>query len=181
MRAAIASLERRLDDAEGKARAADVAATRAEARRVSAEERLLFEKTAAEARVLEVQSLLDAATEKHAAELALERTRVSASEKDAEALRAKIISLEGDLLESRRPTPAEDHMATPGLAPFAFPLVPPALEKEVPGENAKQTAEKLRELIREFGRAARAADVTLEYAKGVVDRVRAECAAARAD
>ena len=180
-RGAIASLEKRLDDAEGKARAADVAATRAEARRVSAEERLLFEKTAAEARVLEVQSLLESLTEKHAAELALERTRVSASEKDAEALRAKIISLEGDLLESRRPTPAEDHMATPGLAPFAFPLVPPALLKEVPGENEKKTAEKLRELIREFGRAARAADVTLEYAKGVVDRVRAECAAARAD
>ena len=91
---------------ERAARKIESSATRAEARRVSAEERVSFEKTASEARVAEVQSLLDAATEKHAAELALERTRVSASEKDAETLRAKIASLEGDLLESRRPTPA---------------------------------------------------------------------------
>ena len=169
-RAAVASLERRLDAAEAKARAADVAATRAEAGRA-----------VAEARVAEVRARLDAATAKRAADARRAREKVSVAEKETEALLATVATLERDLEEYRTPTPAEKHAEVPGLAPFAFPVVPLHLEKEVPGENAARAAEALRELVRDFRRAAYAADIALEYANGCLARVRAECALARAD
>ena len=173
-RSTIASLERRLDVAEARARAADVAATRAEASRAAAEARADAAAASAEARVAEARARLGEATATRAAEK-------DSAAKEKETLRATIATLEGDLEAFRTPTPAEKHAEVPGLAPFAFPRVPPALEKKVPGENSKRAAEQLRELVREFRRAARAAEVTLEYANGCLARVRAECAQARAD
>ena len=180
-RATIASLERRLDDAEGKARAAHVAATRAETLRAAAEERSLNATRAAEARAAEASARAADFEARLDAETRLAQTKDMVSQNTIEALRATIATLESDLELTRLPAKAETHLDVPGLGPFAFPLVPLALEKAVPGENAKKTAEKLRELIRDFRRAAAAADVTLEYSKGLVDRVRAECALARAD
>ena len=120
----------------------------------------------ASARAADVEARLDAETR-------LSQTKISVSQNTIEALRATIATLESDLELARLPANAETHLDVPGLGPFAFPLVPLALEKAVPGENAKKTAAKLRELIRDFRRAAAAADVTLEYSKGLVDRVRA--------
>ena len=141
-RATIASLERRLDDAEGKARAAHVTATRAEALRAAAEERSLNATRAAEARAAEASARAADVEARLDAETRLSQTKISVSQNTIEALRATIATLESDLELARLPANAETHLDVPGLGPFAFPLVPLALEKAVPGENAKKTAAK---------------------------------------
>ena len=194
-RKTITVLEQRLITAEENARKAKAAVTSNVTKYVRRTEKLSAE-------IREVQNLADERVseaergfekEKKDLETALERTK-DARSKAVETEKARATQLELELKTLREKIENQEEKInpfetlsskvyddTPGVAPFSFPKIPTELLKPVPGESKSVVIDTLRELLTQVNTVSKSVQHHLEYTKTSLERVRTECASARAD